>query len=54
MQKTSPDEYFTKTGLSFPPALGPKWVYRSFAIDGKYHNVSGMVKAQMILKGIPN
>ena len=54
MQKTTPDENFAKTGLSLPPAPSPIGVYKPYVVDGKYLYVSGMVKARMILKGIPN
>ncbi len=37
----TPDEAFTKTGLSLPPAPKPMGVYKPYLIDGKYLYVSG-------------
>ena len=37
----TPDEAFSQTGLSLPPAPRPLGVYKPYLIDGKYLYVSG-------------
>src|SRR5947209_2799974 len=41
MEKLSPEQQFTQTGYTLPPAPAPLGVYKPFLIDGKYLYVSG-------------
>jgi enamine deaminase RidA (YjgF/YER057c/UK114 family) len=41
MEKKTPDQAFTETGLNLPPAPKPMGVYKPFLLDGKYLYVSG-------------
>jgi enamine deaminase RidA (YjgF/YER057c/UK114 family) len=41
MEKKTPDQALTETGLNLPPAPKPMGVYKPFLLDGKYLYVSG-------------
>ena len=41
MEKKTPDQALTETGLNLPPAPKPMGVYKPFLVDGKYLYVSG-------------